>query len=200
MVHIALALIILVLIGLVIFWFGNKPTNPTEEKSVTTGETVSGWQTYSSDDYSFMYPPETKTDTDAAGEGSESIRVRFIGPVQQASGRTQTELFDGYAFIVTKIEINAEESAQKQAEKERAAAHVYCEQKGSELSEVAKVTVAGTSGYRYTATNCYTDYTVTYLENGGSIYSITQTYTGDGEALAEYKVTTDKILSTLVFK
>jgi len=155
---------------------------------------TSNWDVYESSlkSYSFKHPPGLKSDTGAAGVGFESIRFMLVGPTQMASGRTQTELFDGYAFIVTKLGSSTTLDPKKEIETQQKNSVSNCQDVGA----VTSVIVAGKQAYQYAA-NCRGTYTTTYVSNGMNTYSITQSYAGGNQEA--YKTITDQILSTFKF-
>jgi hypothetical protein len=116
-----------------------------------------------------------------------------------ASGRTQTELADGYAFIVTKVGSASEKGADARAAEAQAQTRGFCSFEGSKVSEVGVVTVDGQEGSQYSVEGCYADHTVTHVTVEDRVYRITQLYTGDGDDVMEYRRVTEVILSTLEF-
>lgn len=175
------------------------PTGIPTTAASPTVDLTAAWETYAGDEYSFRYPKGLKSDTGAAGADRESIRVQFMGPKQIASGRTQTELADGYAFIVTKIGSASEKSASDWALEARAQTKEWCNFEGSKVSEVGEVTVDGQAGFQFTDEGCYGDHTTTFVADEGRVYRITQFYTGEDDDVPEYKGLTELILSTLKF-
>lgn len=179
---------------------GPAPGDPIP--TITTAPTpdpTAGWETYSGNGYSFKYPKGLKSDTEAAGQGVESIRVQFIGPKQVASGRTETSLFDGYSFVVTKISSNTTKTAQQQAQEERINSEENCGFDQSTISPATQTQIAGINATQYSVTECFGDYTNSYLENNNNIYRITQLYTGEEPEKQDYKTITNQILSTFKF-
>lgn len=167
-------------------------SNLASPTPVATADPTSSWGTYNgvSNDYSFKHPIDLKSDTTSAGAGFESIRFMFVGPVQIASGRTQTELFDGYFFSVTKVGPLAQFDPNTEVTKQQQNSKETCPQ----VSDVTEVTVSGSTAFKYT---CPNNYDLIYVTNGKNTYYITQFYTGDN--LNSYKAITDQILSTFKF-
>ena len=117
----------------------------TTSVSTTTPDPTSKWETYSGNEYSFKYPQGLKSDTGAALQGVENIRVGFMEPKQVASGKTQTSLVDGYSFVVTKISSNTTKTAQQQAQEERAISEEDCDFEYSIVSPISQTQIAGIS-------------------------------------------------------
>lgn len=134
------------------------------QPSATSDVTVN-WKTYTnpSKTYSFKYPEGLKSDTGAAGSGVESIRFTFIGPVQLASGRTQTELNDGYFFVVTKVGLTTQFDPKTEAEKTSLSSKENC----SNVSSLLNITLAGINAFQY---SCPRSNTLTYLSDGKNTY------------------------------
>lgn len=157
-----------------------------------------GWETYRGSAYTFKHPTGLRYDTGAAGAGVESIRFQFMGQKQIASGRTQTSLFDGYSFVVTKVGLASEKTAIQRANEARNNTKENC---GPEviLSEIKEIQIENSTGIQYSVKNCMGDYTITFATNGDYVYEITQLYTGDKEDRQKYEEITNQILSTFRF-
>lgn len=156
------------------------------------------WETYTGEDYSFDHPTGLQSDTNAAGEGAESIRFRFMGPVQANSGRTQTELFDGYAFVVTKLGAESEKTVDEWADERRNGLEATCVP-GFVMSDLENITLGGGNGVQYSVEGCFADHTSSYVEYNGNVYEITQLYVGVEPAVSEYKQITTHMLNSLKF-
>lgn len=156
-----------------------------------TTDPTANWKTYTNptNTYSFKYPDGLKSDTGAAGVGFESIRFTYIGPAQLASGKTQTELSDGYSFSVTKLGSTFQSDPKTEIGKAAQNSKENC----TSVSAISNVVIAGINAFRYSG-NCLGNYTTIYLSDGKNTYSITQLYTNDS-----YKTITDQILSTFKF-
>ncbi|RJQ35727.1 hypothetical protein C4559_06570 [Candidatus Microgenomates bacterium] len=177
----------------------SSPT-PFSSPSVapTVSDSTSNWETYNSSEYSFKHPKGLKSDTGAAGTGFENIRFQLMGPKQIASGRTQTSLFDGYSFVVTKIGLATQKTPEQLATERRSNSKENC---GPEviLSDVKPITVGKGTGVQYSVKNCMEDYTSSYISNGTNVYEITQLYVGELADQKAYEEITDQIFSSLKF-
>lgn len=177
------------------------PPSVTSNPTVTPTNILNptqGWETYRSSAYTLKHPDGLKSDTGATGAGVESIRFQFMGPKQIASGRTQTSLFDGYSFVVTKVGLATEKTAVQRANEARSNTKDNC---GAEviLSEIKEIQIGNSTGIQYSVKNCMGDYTNTFVTNGGYVYEITQLYTGDKEDQQKYEEITNQIFSTFRF-
>lgn len=186
----------------------NVETSPIPTSSATPSNSPSAamidldatadWETYSSPEYSFKHPKGLESDRDAAGAGAESIRVKLMGPKQIASGRTQTSLFDGYFFVVTKIGSITEKSVAEWAAERKSNSEGSCGPEGT-VSADKTIALENASGVQYTVKNCMGDYTLSYLSNGTSVYEVTQLYTGEPADQKVYQEITNQIFNTLRF-
>jgi hypothetical protein len=165
---------------------GPKPT----AKAGSPDPTVN-WKTYTSqkNTYSFKYPDGLTSDAGAAGTGYESIRFILIGPTQIASGRTQTELFDGYSFSITKLGPVSQIDPKTEIEKQEQNSKNVC----TKVSAVSNIVVSRLNAFQYSS-DCMGSNTITVVTDGVDTYSITQMYTNNS-----YKTITDQILSTFKF-
>jgi len=173
--------------------------SPLPNSNPSMSDATADWETYTSPDYSFKHPSYLKSDTGAAGTGFESIRFQYMGPKQIASGRTQTSLFDGYSFVVTKISSTTQKTPEQWATERRNNSKDNC---GTEvvLSEIKQITVGKASGVQYSVENCMGDYTSSYLSYRGNIYEVTQLYVGEEADQGKYEEITKQIFSTLKFQ
>lgn len=167
---------------------------PTEEPLT---DSTKDWETYTGKEYEFKYPAGLKSDTGAAGANFESIRVQYMGEKQTASGRTQTELFDGYAFIITKIDSAPEKTPLEWAEIKRASTKETC--LDATFSDINETAIEKGTGVQYKVTNCFADYTLSLIEYNGIVYEITQVYVGEPADQAKYEHTTDLIFNSIKF-
>lgn len=177
-------------------------SSPTPFSSPATTPTVSdftaNWETYSNTEYSFKHPKGLKSDTGAAGTGFESIRFQLMGPKQIASGRTQTSLFDGYSFVVTKIGSASQKTPEQWATERRSNSKDNC---GPEvvLSDVKPVTISKGTGVQYSVKNCIGDYMSSYISNGTNVYEVTQLYVGEPADQKTYEEITNQMFNSLKF-
>jgi hypothetical protein len=165
---------------------------------INTPDQTKDWETYTGIEYSFKIPKGLKSDTGAAGVGFESIRFQYMGPKQIASGRTQTSIFDGYSFVVTKIGSVSQKTPAQWASESRNSTNDIC---GPEvvLSDTTQIVIDAGTGVQYTVRNCMADYTASYVAYNGSVYEITQLYVGEGEDQRNYEEITNQIFNTLKF-
>jgi hypothetical protein len=197
---ISMAIFILMSLGVIVFlYYQNQQlksmlatyqaqSSPTPS---ATADPTANWKTYTNPTktYSFKYPDGLNSDTLPGGTGFEGIRYTFMGPIQTASGKTQTELTDGYSFAVVKQGQSSELDPKTEIEKSVQNSKENC----TSISTVSDVVIAKVDAFQYSE-NCLGTYTITYLSDGNYTYSISQLYTSES-----YKTVTDQILSTFKF-
>lgn len=195
--------IVIILVALLLSALGwvtltkTKTDTPNGEKNTPTpSNTFEKWKVLSNKNHTLQYPPE------ATGEArdNESI-VFFMGPKQIASGRTQTELFDGYSVRVGKMDSVPETSVETVAINEKENAQQNClSYNEASVSPIKNVLVSGQPGFQYTVTNCYIDYTETIVSVTDTPYRISQSYVGDPADQQKYKEITEKIVASIRFQ
>ncbi len=166
---------------------------------------LSGWDTFSSDEYEFKYPKEALFDN-VAVLGVENSRVKFFGEKQVKKQKANMSAFDhfavedGYAFWIAKVK-SKEVDAKSYAESELKKHKIECKkEKSSQISDIKNVKINGKDAYSFSVKNCFGNYDLSYLENNGSLYKISQFYVGDENDKEKYFKTTNAILLTLKFK
>lgn len=173
----------------------NYQTPTISPTPIATTNPTADWETYisSSKDYSVKHPKGLKIDNNTAGAGEESTRFVYMGQSQIDSGRTQTELADGYFFVIAKIGKNSQFEPKAEITKSLANTKEECVQDNASFTSVTQMKLGEINAYQYSA-SCRTDYTITYLSDSKNTYSITQFFTNQ-----DYKTITDQILSTFKF-
>jgi len=142
--------------------------------------------------HSFKHPKNAK----AEARETESL-VSFMGEIQTASGRTQTELFDGYIFRVGEIELLDDTTIQDLAQTQKMKAESECNSDTGKISPVQTVKITDSlSVLQYTVRGCRTDYTESFGTIGAQSFMITQMYVGTPEDQANYQIITDQMLTT----
>lgn len=172
--------------------------SPSPTPAPADSDFDANWETYIGSEYSFKHPVGLKSDTGAAGAGFESIRFQFMGPKQVASGRTQTSLFDGYSFVVTKIGSTTQKTPEQWASERRSNSSENCGPKVV-LSDVKPITISKATGVQYFVKNCIGDYTSSYISNGTYVYEVIQLYVGEQADQKAYEEITNQIFSSLKF-
>lgn len=171
-----------------------QKTEPIVVDITPTPNPTESWEVLNNLGYKFKYPTEAK------GESrEEESLVVHMGQKQIDSGRTQTELFDGYSFRVGEIINDKNLTLEQLAKGERENTQNNCNSEDGKVSEVKIFKVDGKNGFQYSALSCYIDYTETIVENAGKFYRISQSYVGEPTDQEDYKKTTEQILGTFEF-
>ncbi len=163
------------------------------ETTMNEGDETNTWPVLSTATFSFRYPEGSLTES----KQTEGF-VRFMGQKQIDSGRTQTELFDGFIFRIEPIVIESDSILEQVAEAQRKNAQTNCTTENGRVSAIRPVIIDGLNAQRFSATNC-SDYTLTIVKSGTVTYLITALYVGDDIDRPNYQKTTEKILSTVKF-
>ncbi len=185
-----------------------QPTSPTLTQVNNTNPTIdptADWKTYTNTQYgySFKYPEGTNVAENVEGNPGgtyTAAKLSYLGPTQTASGRTQTELFDGYMVSVTLSWVDATTPLEA-ATKAAASAKDNCpNSSAATISSVSSITIGGQKAATYSEKNCVGDYTISFIKTSGKIFAITETYNGGTpEIETAYQKITDQIVSTFQF-
>jgi hypothetical protein len=172
----------------------------SDEVEVSQVDPTEDWQEFSDGQYSFKYPSGVDISKEASNE--RVVRAVYMGPTQKYSGRTQTELFDGYMFIVTEVDSSNYTSQQDQAKKvleqERTAAKDICD-KEIENSPIIQVQIGNVTAEQFSYEGCFGNPIHSFVEHNNNLYQITQVYYGDDQNIANYANISNQILSTFQF-
>jgi len=164
-------------------------TQPTESPAVVAND----WKTYENTTYefTFRYPPEANVND----TGSNYMSVNFMGQKQIDSGRTQTELFDGYAMNVVDLTDEGDFSSLDD----------FAEARMSQFDDVCSMVSEPKTGsvnenpYITVDASCLGDFTIFYFENSNRFYEVGLLVTGDKEDTPGYQQTVNDMFSTFTF-
>lgn len=172
-----------------------KTSGQSTNSSLTFVDFAKGW-TGSTNSYlghTFKHPKEATIET----RESESVVV-FMGEIQSSSGRTQTELFDGYIFRISKMELEPGMTTEMFAQQQRQSAQTECVSDTGAISPLKTISVnSSLEVVQYSVQGCRTDYTDSFATIDGATYLFSQLYVGAPGDKAMYKEITDQILSTV---
>ena len=195
-------ILILIIIGLSYLRISNSnipsPT-PTTSPLATTSPTPSPINTTSltTQYFTLNYPLEATTPAVSTNPDSIEWRVVYMGESQKASGRTQTELFDGYAVSVARFEVHTTtDSARLQAEADRQGTIDACGDEGATPITEGKV---GSYPALTFFGRCLGEATQYYLINNDALYRITAMVVGPEADLARYNQAVQSIFASLKF-
>lgn len=177
----------------------NESTNQTTLLKPTPSPMAyptENWGTLTNLGYTIKYPQDAK----AEARDGETL-ILFVGQKQIASGRTQTELFDGYIVRIGEIVSDSKLALEEISKAERDNAENNCQvREDGKVTQLVTKSIDGKTGYQYSAEGCYIDYTETIVSFENKTYRISQSYTGDATDQPKYKEITNQILSTLNFE
>ena len=168
---------------------------PTPE---ATPDPTADWKTYTNTEFKFSlkYPEEVKNSVAVNGPFT-TFKFTFIGPVQESSGRTQSELSDGYMITINAAPITENitlQNLQLGAEKGRQGTLNAGYGDICEVSEINSGVLDSAPTIEYTATNCIGNYRNILTFKGSVQYQIAGLYTN-----SEYELIVNQILSTFKF-
>lgn len=198
-VNIAVLFIMLVILGGASWiYFQSRIINQKNNQApipTSTLDLTENWNSFTNLNHTFKYPSEAT----AEAREDESI-VHFMGQKQIDSGRTQTELFDGYSIRIGEIINDSKLTLEQLSKNERQNAQNNClEREGGQVSQLETISISGRTGYQYFAVGCYVDYAETIVSFEDKFYRISQSYVGDVEDQKKYQKITNQILSTFKF-
>ncbi|RJR28152.1 hypothetical protein C4564_06350 [Candidatus Microgenomates bacterium] len=169
--------------------------SPTPE--ATADDTMANWETYTGPGYSFKHPPVFESPVETEEGGWTGASMVMFGETQKASGRTQTELFDG---LVIRTLINTSEytSAKDAADAYHQADDNSTRTISSSVSEIQEITVGGKTAYYYEV-HGFGDARMYFIDLGSSVLRATILYAGAEEDVKNFLSLADKIISTFEF-
>lgn len=200
-------LLILAAVGVFAYMNTFKPTDvpsSMQEPSPTptpaaTADPTSGWGAYSGDGYSFKYPASFAAPTDSNEGDWKGVAIVMLGETQKASGRTQTELFDGVsirALAITDTYTSAKDAADafQKVDKEG----VQNINPDFSVTDISQQTIGKNTAYFYHI-HGQIDADVYFIDNGKIVLKITVSYAGADTDVTKYKATAEQVLSTFEF-
>lgn len=176
---------------------GVKPSPQISNSSPTSTLTrrddiPEDWKTYTSQKYNFefKYPSEARLSDQSEGY----VAVSYMGEKQKASGRTQTELFDGYSFNVADVTGEGYQNLDDFYNHKVDQLKDVC----TEIGDPKETTISGRRAITQKL-SCLGDYDSYYVLDGDTYFDISLLYVGDKEDLPVYIETVNKIFSTFRF-
>jgi hypothetical protein len=166
---------------------------PTATNSAMTVDPTAGWKTYidPNGEFNFKYPTSSKLDNSQ----KNLTKISFMGQKQIDSGRTQTELFDGYAFMVADVTSEGV-SLDQIFEKRKESFLNACDAKN--ISAKSKIKIDNKEAIFY-STSCLGEFSNYIVSANRKFYEINILTSGDTEDLPKYKDITNQTLSTFKF-
>lgn len=190
---------VLVGLGILGYWTYQNYFAPVQPDSDTASPTpiatespTVNWKTYTNQKYGyqFKYPQES-----ALNDQSEQyVAVSYMGEKQKASGRTQTELFDGYAFNVADISDDKYDNLDDLYEAKKIQLQEIC----TSVGDPKETTIGGFRAIMHRL-SCLGDSDTYYVQKGKVFFEIGLLSSGDAEDLPKYTSVVNQILSTFKF-
>lgn len=142
--------------------------------------------------FTLSYPKTAQQNPPSESPDSILWSITYMGAKQVASGRTQTELFDGYALTITVFpEIVGTDPALVQAKADRQGIVDGCGD--TNVTKLESTEIAGYQAISFTG-GCLGEAIHYYFANQGILYRLTTMIVGDQADIAEYQKTTDRII------
>ncbi len=155
------------------------------------------WLTFSTDFFTLTYPPEASASERPENPDSRNWAVTYMGNTQRQSGRTQTELFDGYAVNLTIFEVVGDDPVGLQAESDRQATIDVCGEEG-DVTSITSTLIAAQSALTYSG-GCLGRSTNYYFPVDQQLFRLSVLVVGSQEDQVKYLSTVDKIITSLRF-
>jgi hypothetical protein len=148
------------------------------------------WKTYADyhSGFSINYPPELEAKL--FNETPPRVKISFIGQEQTASGRIESELFDGYS-ISARVVSNIKTDTLDKVANEFLKANIGACPTEPSSSAVTDSQVGNIQAKSFTILNCGGDSTNYYVTNNDSIFELAQSYTNE-----DFKLKVDEITAT----
>lgn len=169
-------------------------TSPSPAISVTPLLTPATTEKLSTETFTLEYP-STATLSSYTSPDSRTWAISYMGDVQRQSGRTQTELFDGYSVSLTLFEAVGDDVARSQAQSDRQTT-VDCSSE-TEVTPLTTTKLSELDAWTFTG-GCLGTSTNYYLTLPDKILRVSVMTAGSEPILSDYKKTVDQIISSLV--
>lgn len=173
-----------------------SPTLPSSSTLPDSGNKIDLTKKIDNDYFTLSYDKEATTSTSRSPDSQEWV-ISYMGDEQKKSGRTQTELWDGYVIAITRFETIGDDPDKKQAEVDRKGIIDAC---GEENSTPIK---PGKLGKYETTTfygGCLGEADYHYLMLADTLYRITVMTVGSDQLKSQYQTVVRGMLASLSFK
>jgi hypothetical protein len=145
--------------------------------------------------FTLDYPSSASSSPVVESPDSLSWTIRYMGETQRESGRTQTELFDGYAITLTIFpSVVGDDPVSTQAETDRQGTINGCGQ--SSVTQIKSVDIAGNKAISFSG-GCVGEANHFYFMHDQMLYRIVTMAVGTPEDVFIYQQAVDKTLASL---
>ena len=190
------AFLVLIIIGLAYLRYGMKEQvveSPKPSSAIIPSPSPLSMRTLETPYFSLEYPLEASAAAVVESPDSMEWRVNYMGKSQLDSGRTQTELFDGYAVTITKFEIVGDNPDLVQAQADRQGIVDACSEE--QVTPIRSDKLGDREVISYFG-GCLGEATQYYFEDSGSLYRISAMIVGPDSEVAKYDLIVDSILDS----
>lgn len=176
-------------------------TTPSPSPSITTTIGTPSprpdlGKTLSNDYFSLNYPEVATTSTRTSPDAREWV-ISYIGEEQTKSGRTQTELWDGYAISITRFEAVGDNPDRVQAEADRQGTIDACGEENA--TEIKNGKVGAYDALTYYG-GCLGEADQYYIMIADTLYRVTAMVVGSEGYKPGYQTVVNAILDSLKFE
>jgi hypothetical protein len=145
--------------------------------------------------FTLDYPSIASSSPVTESPDSLTWTIRYIGETQVKSGRTQSELSDGYIVTVARFpEVVGDDPALTQAESDRAGTVSQCGD--SSATKIRQEQIAGKNAHAFTG-GCVAEATSYYFMDDEVLYRVTTMAVGAPEDIFDYNQSVSKILVSI---
>ena len=192
--------LILIALGLGYLKFHTQdvPPSPMPSPFLPSPTPLASVQTLTTAYFSLEYPSDATASPVTEGPDNQTWAFSYMGETQRASGRTQTELFDGYALTITRFQTSSSDDAiQTQAQADMQGISDACGE--SHLTTLAPTLIAGHEAQNFTG-GCLGEATYYYFLDSENLYRLTVMIVGpETSTTTTYQEIVDQIISSLKF-
>ena len=153
-------------------------------------------QSLETDYFKLDYPLEATSSSVSEGPDSLGWRISYMGATQKNSGRTQTELFDGYIVTLTRFEVIGTQVDLEQASADRLGIIDACGDDKATKIESAKLGAYDALTY---FGGCLGEANHYYILVADSLYRLTEMVVGPESSIPQYQQSTKLIFDSLNF-
>lgn len=153
-------------------------------------------KTLSNDYFSLSYPEVATTSTSTTPDAREWA-ITYMGEEQTKSGRTQTELWDGYAISITRFETVGDNPDRVQADADRQGTIDACGEENA--TEIKNGKVGSYAALTYSG-GCLGEADQYYLMIADTLYRVTVMVVGSDGYKPGYQAVVSAILDSLSFE
>jgi hypothetical protein len=173
-----------------------SPNNPVDTPSPSPAPVVELTEKLDNIYFSLSYNKSATTSSSRLPDSREWV-ISYMGEDQKKSGRTQTELWDGYVVVITQFEVVGDDPEKNQAELDRQGTIDACGEENATPIKTGKIGKYDTLTY-YGGCLGAGDYH--YLMMADYLYRITVMTPGSEQLKPQYESVVNAMINSLSFK